>query len=76
MYTPSPEEKVLAETWVNTHDCTVADMIAIDQRHLASSATAHDGQEAPVVTIKRNADLERDLSTAIVGLRFRLPPSR
>ena len=73
-YTPSPVDRSAAEMWINTHDCSVVDMIAIGEHSLATSASRYEGTRPPAVTIKRHCDLCADLSTAVVNLRLRMPP--
>ena len=73
-YTPSPVDRNAAEMWINTHDCSVVDMIAIGEHSLATTATRIEGARPPAVTIKRHCDLCDDLSTAVVNLRLRMPP--
>ena len=73
-YTPSPVDRSAAEMWINTHDCSVVDMIAIGEHSLATSANRFEGTRPPAVTVKRHLDISADLATAIVGLRLRLPP--
>ena len=75
-YTPSPVDQSAAEMWISTHDTSVVDMIAIGEHSLATSATRFDGERSPAVTIRRRCDLGTDLATALIGLRFRLPPSK
>ena len=74
-YTPSPVDRSAAEMWINTHDCSVVDMIAIGEHSLATSANRFEGTRLPAVTIKRHCDLGTDLATAVIGLRLRLPPT-
>ena len=73
-YTPSPVDRSAAETWINSNDCTVVDMIAIGEHSLVTTANRLEGTPPPAVTIKRHFDLGADLATALVGLRPRLPP--
>ncbi len=75
-YTPSPVDRGAAETWLNSNDCSVVDMIAIGEHSLATTANRLEGAPPPAVTIKRHLDLGADLATALVGLRLQLPPSR
>jgi hypothetical protein len=74
-YTPSPVDRSAAEMWINTHDCSVVDMIAIGEHSLATSANRDEGTPLPAVTIKRHCDIGTDLATAVIGLRLRLPPA-
>ena len=73
-YTPSPVDRSAAEMWINTHDCSVVDMIAIGEHSLATSANRLEGTQLPAVTIKRHLDLGTDLASAVIGLRLRMPP--
>jgi hypothetical protein len=76
-YTPSPVDQCAAETWVETNDCTVVDLILIGEHSLAASANELDwmnGVRSPTVTVKRRSDLGNDLATALVDLRLRMPP--
>jgi hypothetical protein len=74
-YTPSPVDRSAAEDWVDAHDCSIVDMIAIGEHSLATTAARLDGMRPPAVTIKRALDLAADLSAAMVGLRLQLPPA-
>ena len=74
IYTPSSVDRSAAETWINTNDCKVVDMIAIGEHSLSASATQLEGARPPMVTIKRRCDLGTDLQTALIDLRLRLPP--
>ena len=74
-YTPSPVDQCAAETWVDTNDCSVVDLVLIGEHSLAASANEPDGMRSPIVTVKRRSDLGVDLATALIDLRLRLPPS-
>ena len=79
IYTPSPVDRSAAETWLNTTDCNVVDMIAIGEHSLSASANQLanqlEGMRPPTVTVKRHFDLGTDLATALIDLRLRLPPA-
>jgi hypothetical protein len=61
--------------WINTHDCTVVDMIAIGAHSVATTnSMTNDGVRPSPVTVKRHEDLGTDLATALSALRLRLPP--
>jgi hypothetical protein len=74
-YTPSPVDRGTAETWINTHDCSVVDMIAIGENSLATTANRLEGVRPAAVTVIRHCDLGADLQNAVIGLRLRLPPN-
>ena len=75
IYTPSPVDRSAAETWINTNDCKVVDLIAIGEHSLSASANQLGGMQPPMVTIKRHCDLGTDLATALIDLRLRMPPA-
>jgi len=74
-YTPSQVDQCAAETWIDTNDCAVVDTIMIGEHSLAASAQQPFGERSPLVNVKRHDDLAADLSTALVDLRFHLPPA-
>ena len=73
-YTPSPVDQCAAETWVDSHDCSVVDSILIGEHSVAASANEPVGRRSPIVSVKRHSDLGIDLATALVDLRLQLPP--
>jgi hypothetical protein len=73
-YSPSQVDQCAAEDWIDANDCSVVDMVLIGEHSLAASAAEPDGLRAPIVTVKRRADLGIDLATALIDLRLRLPP--
>jgi len=73
-YTPSQVDQCAVESWIQSNDCSVVDMVLIGEHSLAASAAEPDGKRAPIVNVKRRADLAIDLSTALIDLRLRLPP--
>ena len=73
-YTPSLVDQSAAESWIESNDCSVVDMVLIGEHSLAASAAEPDGMRAPIVNVKRRTDLGVDLSTALIDLRLRLPP--
>ena len=74
-YTPSQVDQCAAETWMDVTDCTVVDTIMIGEHSLAACANLPFGERSPIVNVKRRTDLAADLSTALIDLRFHLPPA-